>query len=1215
VGLPVTGPSEPVLRSFPLERSLPAFVTVTFVAVVALGALLEWRAELGRLERETAAAVRLSGATLRQRIERELERGNEAEVRTEIASMILRPEYEVAALVDAGGRVAFSSRLAWVGRAAADVLPGYREAATTRRSAQTAAIDVLELDDGERLVAAGPVLMPRTGDAPGGSARAHLHLVYDLSEAKRALALRFARQLAVIAALVTVVGVGVIVLLRRHVTTPLAHLGAFAGDIAAGQRRQQIDVRGDGEVADLGHAINALSAAIADQVDALRDERAQLTAFLDAVPIGVLVRAADGTTLVANRAFQATVGDAKVEVLRAGTDQPYPADALPEARARAGEHAYADDLEIRRPDGARIPVEVWSSPMRVTEDGPEYVLSAVVDISERKRFEREIGDLNADLEARVVRRTAELTAEAEFNRLLFESSPVGLALHDENGYLLEANAVHLTIIDRSLDEARTLTAVEISAPEFVEITHEMRRRCLAEGSAGPYEKHYFRPDGTLVPVRVRLHRIVRARGPVILSAIEDISADKEAARAMNDARIAAEAANQAKTDFLANMSHELRTPLNAIIGMTGLALEAAPDARQRSYVDKAHRAAESLLGIVNDLLDIAKIESGRLEFEAIGFSLSEVLGSLSDLMSIRAEEKGVEFLFDVDPDVPDALIGDPLRLHQVLSNLTSNALKFTDRGGIVRVRIRVLSLGPNDARLAFSVIDTGIGIPEADQARLFDAFEQADSSTTRRYGGTGLGLAICKRLVTQMGGRITVDSAPGRGSNFSFVVTIGRSALEDDDARPVLAGRRVLIADDSEASLAVLRVLLEGFGMRVDAVTSGDAVLRAVEAAAGADPYEVLLLDWRMPGRDGLETVEALRAGPAAGTMPSCVLVTAFDTATLKTEYGEPPVDALLTKPIIPRTLETVLTELVRRDRRRHRSAPERDAEPEARDAERLAGARLLVVDDNEINREVAVEVLTARGMIVETANDGSEAVRKVARQRFDGVLMDVQMPILDGHAACRRIRELYSFFDLPVIAMSASVMEADRARALAAGMNDHVAKPLEVRAMFATLAKWIRADAPQRAAKPRERRTARPLSPVEIETLRAGGIEIDEALSTLGGKSDLYMKFLTRFRDEQRDFVADFRGTLETKGAEDAERMAHSLKGVAAVLRIRGLQDAAHELESACAYEASGVEVALTRVGESLRVLFEALDGLGDDVTAGDGGAVVVPFARERRP
>ena len=570
---------------------------------------------------------------------------------------------------------------------------------------------------------------------------------------------------------------------------------------------------------------------------------------------------------------------------------------------------------------------------------------------------------------------------------------------------------------------------------------------------------YKRPsDGQVIWIHV-LGQVIRDKcgSPTnVYGVVMDITHERHAQEQLLIAKNAAEQSSIAKSQFLANMSHEIRTPMNAILGLTYLLERTDLDRNQRDYVHKARISAQSLLGILNDILDLSKVQAGKIDLIAEPFRLDDLIKSLAAIAATNARDKDIEVLFDISPGTPLTLIGDSLRLQQVLTNLAGNAIKFTERGEVV-VSVEVASSDTKTVDLLFRVRDTGLGIAPENLEMIFEAFAQADNTTSRRFGGSGLGLAISRRLVELAGGRIWCESSPGQGSAFFVALRFGRSAIVLEDPEPqqkIPTNLKVLIADDNPTARKILATMASTFGWRVETASSGQQALQEFDRAIKSEPFDVFLFDWSMPGIGGSEIVRHIKSHQAPENVPLIPIVTAFDYERARRESGgEPLIRAMLTKPVTPSNLIDAVIQARPKADKAQTLPP-----PKSHSASRpLVGLSLLVVEDNSINQMVARRILETEGATVAVAADGIKALEVLgtSHHRFDAVLMDIQMPGMDGYDATRAIRNDLGLVDLPIIAMTANAMASDREQCLAAGMNDHIGKPFVVEQMVAAIVKY----------------------------------------------------------------------------------------------------------------------------------------------------------------
>jgi two-component system sensor histidine kinase/response regulator len=807
-----------------------------------------------------------------------------------------------------------------------------------------------------------------------------------------------------------------------------------------------------------------------------------------------------------------------------------------------GKSAHVEDEFLWRKDGSGLPVEYRATPM--LKDA--VVVGCVVsftDITERMVSERLLRDTE------------------EYYRGVLERAPDGLLVVDANGRIRLANAQCETLFGYTRDELIG-QAVEILVPDNIRPAHpELRasfhRAPTTRAMGAKSELQARRKDGSLFPVDIGLSPLPGRKGADIQVAvsIRDITERKLAEVELKAAKQKAEEATRLKSMFLANMSHEIRTPMNAIIGLSHLALKTQLSAKQRDYVSKVHNAGTSLLAVINDILDFSKIEAGKLDVETTDFRLDDVISSMTTVTGQKATDKGLEFLAHVAPGMPQFLIGDPHRLGQVLTNLVSNAVKFTERGEIV-VSVSLLQQTGEKCQLKFSVRDSGIGMSKEQSAKLFQPFTQADMSTTRKYGGTGLGLTVCRRLVELMGGQIWLDSEPGVGTTFTFTVWLGlgRPTGSGKVVPEKLQALRALIVDDNAGARQIIDDLLDGIVSKRDAVASGPEALAAIKDADAGAPYDVVFMDWRMPGMDGLQAARAIKSDSSLKHPPTIVMVTAFGREEVREEAERLHLDGFLVKPVTRSMLVDSLVGVFADPGDQTAAVASATAQGIS-----LAGLRVLLVEDNEINQQIAVELLEGVGAGVDVAANGQVAVDRLfggsIPPPYDVVLMDLQMPVMDGHQATAKIRADARFDNLPILAMTAHATSEERDLCLANGMNGHISKPIDPALLFDTLANVARRP---RAAAIAASKSHAPMPDVPS----IDGLDCADGLRRVGGNVKLYVKLLREFASQQANVVKQIHAALDANDIDSAARLAHTLKGVAGNLGAGPVQVAAATVE-----------------------------------------------------
>jgi two-component system sensor histidine kinase/response regulator len=653
--------------------------------------------------------------------------------------------------------------------------------------------------------------------------------------------------------------------------------------------------------------------------------------------------------------------------------------------------------------------------------------------------------------------TQERNRQQAILNALINAMPDQISYKDAEGRYLGCNVAFSKACGKTMEEIVGHTDSVLRDPERAATIRARDLEMLRTLEPIAIEEWLTYPNGQRGWMEIVKTPFWDAQGQLIglVGIARDITQRKKAADDIMRAKDLAEEATRIKSDFLANMSHEIRTPMNAVLGLSQLVLKTELTPRQRDFIEKVESSGQHLMGIINDILDFSKVEAGKLDIEQTDFALDGLMNTMTDLVAERCTAKGLELVLNIAPEVPRQLVGDALRLSQILVNFTGNAVKFTERGEVV-VSVHLDRRVGNQVVLRFCVADTGIGMTPEQIAKLFESFQQADSSTTRKYGGTGLGLAISKKLALLMGGEVGVESTPGKGSMFWFTALLQEGAVAQLPAPRIadMQGQRVLVVDDNDVARTVILGMLQEMGFEATGASSGKAAIAAVQRATDiAQPFEMIYVDWRMPEIDGLETarhIQSLNLVPA----PVLVMMTAYGREGVLKDAAAAGVQDVLVKPVCQSTLfNTTMNALGSR-------MPARiQATEAATDVNEVLapihGARVLLVEDNDINQIVASEILTDAGLVVEIATDGRIALEMVQANSYDIILMDMQMPVMDGIDATREIRRVGRFNTLPIIAMTANAMNQDRQKCLDAGMNDFLSKPIEPEELWRILLLW----------------------------------------------------------------------------------------------------------------------------------------------------------------
>jgi|GEM_PF-785753 len=937
-----------------------------------------------------------------------------------------------------------------------------------------------------------------------------------------------------------VFGIAALVLLDKVVLSRLVRLSSSVNRIAArSDFSGRVSLPGKDELSNLAAEINRMLAMFEQTRNALQVSELRMRTIFESANDGIFLTSLSGTIVNVNPRGAEICGCEQEEIVGKNI-----ADLTPPEGRQAAMNALEEvksggsarfQTQYLRKDGSHVHVDVFAK--LVVVDGQPFVLSMVEDITERKQAEEALRE-SEEKYRKVFENVQDVFYQTDMEGAIIEISP---SIERYSGFTREE------LIGRQVKE------VYYYPEDRVGLLRAIKR----DGEVVDYEVRLKAKDGRLVYTSVNAHLLLDSnQQPIgIEGSLRDITERKKAVEELKRAKEVAESANRAKSEFLANMSHEIRTPMNGIIGMTELALETQLSEEQREYLMVVKSSADSLLELFNDILDLSKIEAGQVELDEMDFNLRTTVETTVDTLVHRASQKKIELISRIRPEVPTYVQGDPGRLRQILMNLLGNAIKFTEQGHVF-LQIEVDPSSEKDTVIIHgSVEDTGIGIPLDRQEMIFDAFSQADGSISRRYGGTGLGLTITRVLLEKMGGRIWVTSQPGKGSTFEFLapLKLGTGMYEEHASIAGLPPMRTLVVDDSPINRQIIRENLEAWGLVVLEADGGGSCLRALrEGADSHSPVQLLLLDVHMPDMDGYEVARRIRTDPAFGS-PLIIIVSSLDAVGERKRFQELGCAGYLSKPVKQSSLLEEIQKVLAKSSvgAGRQERPGETPQPQVRLA---SPGHVLLVEDNPTNQKLTRTMLEKAGYEVTAVSDGQQALDFLAQETPDIVLMDVQMPVMDGFTAARKIRERAHLRDLPVIAMTAHALKGDREKCLASGMNDYLSKPLKKSDLIAMVTAWVAQTKPAEAAE----QDRMPEQSVEV-------FDAPQLLRMIDGDWEAFRDLVGSFVTSGADLMKRLDGALKDKDYEALRKVAHTLKGTAGSFFAHRLKKSGIELEKAC--------------------------------------------------